>query len=460
MTSFRFRTLPAAILLGGTLVVAAPAARAAGPAAAASPAPVELTLPVGQAHLIDAPGVRRIAVGNGKTIQATALDQRQILVLPEAAGESSLHLWLRRGPPRVYRIRVVSSETGRLLAGVRTLLGEDTNLRAELVGERIVIEGEQPSAAQAARLQTLLETYPSLVSLVGEGGRERMIAMDVRMVEIKRSALENIGVRWDPSANGPSFGIVGDLHRGSAFDPGGRAAGAGLETGSGIAPFSALFGVASSIRSMINLLEQSGDAVVLAEPRLSCRSGATARFVAGGELPIPQAGNLGAVDVQFREYGIKFDISPVAGADGLIRAKVATEISSIDFDVHVKDVPGLLKRRAETEVRLRENETLIIAGLLRQDAAGSIDRVPGLGRVPVLGALFRSRAYREQQTDLVVFVTPRFVEDPSHEAQVQAAALDERMAAVRAVLAREPAPGRTDAGGSSLEWGSDADSFY
>src|SRR5690606_5495467 len=83
--------------------------------------PIELTLEVGQAHLIDAPGVRRIAVGNGKSIQATALDKRQVLVLPEAPGQSSLHLWPRRGPPLAYRIRVVSTETGRLLAGVRAL---------------------------------------------------------------------------------------------------------------------------------------------------------------------------------------------------------------------------------------------------------------------------------------------------------------------------------------------------
>lgn len=426
----------AAWLLGAP---AAAAADAAAPARGATEGPVELTLEVGQAHLIEAPGVRRIAVGNGKSIQATAIDKRQVLVLPEAPGQSSLHLWPRRGPPLAYRIHVVPSETGRLLAGVQALLGDEDNLHVGLVGERVVIEGERPSVAQAARLRTLMETYPTLVNLVGEAGRERMIAMDVRMVEIKRSALENIGVRWDAAANGPSFGVVGDIHRGSAFDPGGAAAGVGLETGSGVAPFSALFGIATSIRSMINLLEQNGDAVVLAEPRLSCRSGATARFVAGGELPIPQAGNLGAIDVQFKEYGVKFDISPVAGSDGLIRAKVATEISSIDFDVQVKDVPGLLKRRAETEVSLREGETLIIAGLLRQDASGNVDKVPGLGDVPVLGALFRSRMYREQQTDLVVFVTPRFVEDPALEASARREALDSRMAAVRDMLAGESA---------------------
>lgn len=447
------------VVLATIWIASLPAGATGDAGAGGRPAPdnpVELTLEVGQAHLIEAPGVRRIAVGNGKTIQATAIDKRQVLVLPEAPGQSSLHLWPRRGPPLAYRIHVIPAETGRLLAGVQAMLGHEANLRVGIVGERVVVEGEQPSVAQAARLRTLMETYPALVNLVGEAGRERMIAMDVRMVEIKRSALENIGVRWDPSANGPSFGIVGDIHRGSAFDPGGAAAGVGLETGSGVAPFSALFGIATSIRSMINLLEQSGDAVVLAEPRLSCRSGATARFVAGGELPIPQAGNLGAIDVQFKEYGVKFDISPVAGSDGLIRAKVATEISSIDFDVQVKDVPGLLKRRAETEVSLREGETLIIAGLLRQDAAGHVDKVPGLGDVPVLGALFRSRMYREQQTDLVVFVTPRFIEDPELEANARRQELDSRMAAVRDMLAGEGAgPQPTDESGNPY-----ADALY
>src|SRR5690606_3578821 len=115
----------AAWLLGAP---AAAAADAAAPARGATEGPVELTLEVGQAHLIEAPGVRRIAVGNGKSIQATAIDKRQVLVLPEAPGQSSLHLWPRRGPPLAYRIHVVPSETGRLLAGVQALLGDEDNL--------------------------------------------------------------------------------------------------------------------------------------------------------------------------------------------------------------------------------------------------------------------------------------------------------------------------------------------
>ncbi len=113
---------------------------------------------------------------------------------------------------------------------------------------------------------------------------------------------------------------------------------------------------------------------------------------------------------------MKFEVAPVASETGVIAAKIATEISAINFDVQVQDVPGLTKRRAETEVNLRENETLVIAGLLSEDASRSIDKVPGLGELPILGALFRSREFRNSKTELVVFITPRFV-SPGSEPQ-------------------------------------------
>ncbi len=229
---------------------------------------------------------------------------------------------------------------------------------------------------------------------------------------MKKSALKNLGVRWSGSANGPTYGLVGDFHRSAAMASADVASAAGLAARAAISPFASSFSLASSVTSMLNFLVSRGDAVILAEPRLSCRSGGTARFVAGGELPIPQSSGLGAVSVSFKEYGVKFDFSPTAGQDGMISARIATEISSVDFEVMVNEVPGLVKRRAETEVNLRENETLVIAGLLSENAARRIDQVAGLGDIPVLGELFRSRDFRSQKTDLVVFVTPRFVDTP------------------------------------------------
>lgn len=372
--------------------------------------PAPITLYVGEAHVIDEPNVRRIAVGNGKVLQATALDDRQVLVLPEAPGQSTVVLWGRSGPQRTYVFNVLPADTGRLLAEVQAMLGDTRKVGARVVGDKVLVEGAEVSEEVAARIAEIAKRYPQVVNLLPRVGQERMIAMDVKFIEIRRELLENLGVKWSPTAQGPTFQVVGDLHRSAALQPGGAAEGSGLQVSPRVPPFATSLSLVSSLSSMLNLLVQSGDAVILAEPRLSCRSGGSARFVAGGELPIPVAGALGTASVGFKEYGIKFDVSPVASDSGLIAAKIATEISAINFEVAVRQVPGLTKRRAETDVNLRENETLVIAGLLTEEGARNMDRVAGASELPVLGGLFRSRQFRDRQTELVVFVTPRFVE--------------------------------------------------
>ncbi len=403
---------------------AMPVGSFAGGLARAAVTPAQaLELYMGQAQVIEAGDVRRIVIGNGKVIQAVALDDGQVLVLPEGPGQSTLHLWGRDGTQRHIVVNVVAADGARVLAEVRAMLGPSANTTVRIVGDKLVVEGSIASDEQAARLAEVSRRYPQIVSLVARVGMQPMIAMDVRMVEIRRDVLESLGVRWSPNAAGPSFGIVGDLHRSAALRPGGPADGfGGIEIRPRVPPFATALGLATSIASMINLLAQNGDAVVLASPTLSCRSGGSARFVAGGELPIPYSTGIGSTSVIFKEYGVKFEVSPVATESGVIAAKIATEISAVNFDVMVKEVPGLTKRRAETEVNLREHETLVIAGLLSEESSRSIDRVPALGDLPVIGNLFRSRAFRDRQTELAVFVTPRFVEAQAGNTVTRAAA--------------------------------------
>jgi Flp pilus assembly secretin CpaC len=374
-----------------------------------APRPAPITLYVGEAHVLNEPGVRRIAVGNGKVLQATALDERQVLVLPEAPGQSTVLLWGRSGPERSYVFNVLAADTARIHAEVEALIAGARNVQARVVADKVIVEGVDVPEEVALRVAEIARRYPQVVNLLPRVGHERMIAMDVKFIEIRRELLENIGVKWGGAAQGPTFQVIGDAFRSPALRPGGAAEGSGLQIAPRIAPFAGSLSLVSSLSSMLNFLVQSGDALILAEPRLSCRSGGSARFVAGGELPIPISGALGTASVAFKEYGIKFDVSPVATESGLIAAKIATEISAINFEVAVKEVPGLTKRRAETDVNLREHETLVIAGLLSEEGARNMDRVAGASDLPVLGPLFRSRQFRDRQTELVVFVTPRFV---------------------------------------------------
>jgi pilus assembly protein CpaC len=371
----------------------------------------QISLVVGEAHLLSELQVKRIAVGNGKVIQATPLDEKQILLIPEAAGQSTLHVWSKSGGQSSYFITVVAADVNRLFQEVKAMVNGAANASVRIVGDKVVLEGANLSEETSQRLAEIAKRYPQIVNLVSKVGIERMIAIDVRMVEIKRSAVENLGVKWsDAGATGPAFGVIGDLHRSRALRSGGAADGVpGAPVQAYVPPFASAISFATSISSMLQFMVQNGDAAILAEPRLSCRSGGTARFVAGGELPIPHTTGLGQTSVSFKEYGIKFDVSPVANESGMISAKIATEISAINPSVMVKDVPGLIKRRAETDVNLRENETLVIAGLITNDISQNVDKVAGLGDIPILGKLFRSRKFQEDQTELVVLITPRFV---------------------------------------------------
>ena len=176
---------------------------------------------------------------------------------------------------------------------------------------------------------------------------------------------------------------------------------------------------------------QSGEAAVLAEPRLSCRSGGSARFVAGGELPIPVLGGNGSASVQFKEYGVRFEVSPTVNDQGVISASLQAEISSINPEVSVREVPGLRKQSAATEVNLREGETLVIAGMLSNEISGTIDKVPGLGDLPILGKLFRSRRFQNRETELIVLITPRLHVEGSTLGAEQAADMAQRLESLR-----------------------------
>ena len=409
----------------------------ARPVPFAQAAPIVINLVVGQAYVLDEANVRRIAVGNGRVVQVTALDRRQILLLPEAAGQSTLHLWGRSGIEREYLINVAATDAKRTAIEINRLLDHSPRVTAHAVGDKVVLDGSSPTEEDAFRSAEIARRYPQAISLISRGGYERMIDMEVRMIEIGRNALARLGVRWQSGSgipyaiDGPAFGLIGDFKRSDAFKPGGDAEAAGFAVRPRISPFATTASLVTSLTSMVDLLVQNGDAAILAEPRLSCRSGGSARFVAGGELPIPVIGSNGSASVQFKEYGVRFEVSPTVNQEGVISASLQAEISSINPEVSVRNVPGLRKQSAATEVNLREGETLVIAGMLSNEISGTIDRVPGLGDLPILGKLFRSRRFQNRETELIVLITPRLHAGGSTLGAEQGADMAQRLEALR-----------------------------
>jgi len=384
----------------------------AAPLTAAEIQTHDLTLFRGEAKVLNEPGVRRMAVGDGEVLQASLLDGRQVLVLASEEGQSSLHLWRRDGTESSYSITVVSSDAGRTLGEVRAMIGESKNISARIVGDKIVLEGNDVTGEQARRLEEVAKRYPQIVNLISMVGLERMVAIDVSILEFRKTALRDLGIRWNTrEVDGPNYGIVGDVHRSGALGPGGPGNGVlpGVPTGDLVSPFASYFGLTSTITSIISAAVNNGDATFLAEPRLTCKSGSSAKFLAGGEVPIPLANGFGNVTVQFKPYGVKLEVTPVVSDSGVVTTSVLTELSAVDPSLSVGAIPAFITRRTETDVNLRAGQSLVISGLFDGSSTKSLEKVPGIGDIPVIGELFRSRQYRRNKTELVIFLTPRIL---------------------------------------------------
>lgn len=377
----------------------------------------EIDMFVGESRVFPTPGVARIAVGNGSLLTAAALDGKEIILFANGAGTSSLFVWHGDGRYQRLKINIVAGDASRQAREIAAFLTTIPRAKATVVGSNVILEGEDLSDEEQAKVDLLIQRYPQIVNFTNKIGWERMVAMDVKVVEFPISLLREVGLKWTSTGGAALAGIWAPARRG-----GSGPYQVNIVTGENGLPITGPDGTKPTLPSglnaiallnlglnaQLNLLAQEGQASVLAEPQLTARNGATAHFVAGGELPYGVTTRDGTTII-FKEYGIKLDITPRVGSSGAIRATIDAEVSSVDSSVSTVFGPALIKRQTKTEFNLREGQTLVLSGLLQRDSNTTVDKVPVLGDLPVLGALFRSKRYQNKETELVIFVTPHFV---------------------------------------------------
>jgi len=385
--------------------------------------PDALTMYTGQALVKDAPGpLKRVAVGNGKLIQVKVIGNRQMVLIANSPGDTSLQLWLADGSQRSVAVHIVTGNSNQVAGLVQQLLGDGSTVSVNAVGGNVVLSGNNLAPQDVAHVQAIKKLYPQVLDFTSANAVDMkpMVMMQVRIMEFDKNALNQVGIKWDSVIAGPSGGLVHDWKTNPLYRvPSNGFTGVDGTGGTVALPLrvpgtAAYFGIATSITSQINLLEQDGKAWELATPELSARSGGVADFLVGGEVPIPvNGGVLGETQVEYKEYGIKLHIAPVVGSDGDIATDIATEVSKIDPTVTVQGYPGFLTRRADTQVNVHEGQTIVISGLVDAQGAKDYDRLPLLGDIPILGALFRSHDFQAKRTELVVFVTPIVIDADS-----------------------------------------------
>jgi pilus assembly protein CpaC len=310
--------------------------------------------------------VQRVAVGDTTIADVRVLGRSEILILGKQPGETSLLLWEKKtDPPKSYRIQV----------------------------------------------------NPPLSSVTPLSGQ---VMVDVKFVELSKKVLKETGINLISQSN-ITFGV---------FAPGSLSkvtrAAAGITTEAGV-PFSNAFHLVmgssgNSALGLFALLESNGLAHTLAQPSMTVVSGQTASFMAGGEFPIPIAQSLGQVTISYKQYGIRLVFTPTVFSKERIAIKLAPEVSELDFSNSVTSsgvsVPAILTRRAETTIELGDGESFVIAGLISRNFNDAVDKVPGLGDLPILGAFFRSTRFAREDKELVIIVTPTLVRPLAAKAEL------------------------------------------
>jgi len=415
MRTPRFLILLAA-LLGGLQI--AGIAGAAEPSASPT---TEISLYMGEVKTLPVSRIQRIAIGNGKLITTNVLE-KELLLLGEMAGRTSMMIWTTDGKELKYTVNVIPNDISDIQRRLSALLVNMPGIKVDRVGQHVVVTGNA-SKLDLSRIASIAGLFPQALNMVREEEvtMKRMVYLKLQIVEMKKSLAENIGIQWDTQINGPGAGAAIDFRTNDLFrvpkdppsqftPPPGGASSLPLS----LTSFRGYFGIATAITSRINLAVANGDAWVLATPELSTRSGGEAKFLAGGQIPVvTPASGLSPATVTYKDYGIKLSIKPVADDKGYVSSAVTTEVSTIDNSVAINNQPGFLTRQTDSEINVQAGQTMVISGLVNQDLARDVNSVPWLGQLPILGPLFRSTGFKSGRTDLVIFVTPTVVDPTS-----------------------------------------------
>lgn len=355
-----------------------------------------------------------IVVGDPETADVNALSDRTLYVLGRKLGTTNVTLF----DDNKNLLAVIDVEVTHDLSGLREALKQavpGANLKVRSVNGRVLLEGEVPSAPAAEKVMTVAKDFAGDdVTNSFSITANQQVNLEVRMVEVARSAGKELGFNWNLISNGN--GYAQGLGQAQAAGGSGLGLAAAASALSGLVPFGTV--VANILENgtspdlLITALEERRLARRLAEPNLTALSGQTASFNAGGQVPVQTCeGSLQdqTCSVTYKDFGVILNFTPTVMDDGLINLQLNPTVSEIDPSLSYNGNPGFTVRTANTSVELRDGQSFAIAGLLQSLNAKEARQVPWVGNVPVVGTLFRSSNFQKKESDLVIIITPRLV---------------------------------------------------
>jgi pilus assembly protein CpaC len=376
-----------------------------------------LALGVGKSIVIDLPrDIKDVLVADPKIANAVVRSAQRAYIIGAAVGQTNIVFFDAAGQ----QIAAYDIAVKRDLNGVRAALKQtlpNADIQIEGVGDGVMLSGSVATpieAQQAGELAGRLVGGPDkVVNSIAVRGRDQVM-LKVTVAEVARSIIKQMGIDLSASLNYGNSVVT--FNNSNPFTANGQPL-------VGTNALTTAFGSTPSVKATLRAMESAGVVRTLAEPNLTAISGEAATFIAGGEFPIPTgvtcqttaAGSVGqcAPSIAFKKFGISLNFTPVVLTEGRISLHVMTEVSEVSNDNSINisgiSVPSIKTRRAETTVEIPSGGSMAMAGLIQQQTKQAINGLPGLSTLPVLGTLFRSRDYANNQTELMVLVTPYVV---------------------------------------------------
>ncbi|MBW2439774.1 MAG: type II and III secretion system protein family protein [Deltaproteobacteria bacterium] len=366
--------------------------------------------------------VKRVSIADPEIADLVMLSPQEIYITGKASGVTNLTLWQNGTISEVYDLEV-SFDISRLKQKLNEMLPEEKELRVIASHNSVTLSGRVSSAASLSQAMALAEAYApgkgkekQQVNNLVEVGGVHQVMLEVRIAEMSRSLIKRLGVNFS-YINGDDFGVstLGGLTQLVKPDLANIASGGPF--GLFVTPsVNALFRFQSGNSTwtgFVDALKQDGLIKILAEPTLITLSGQSAEFLAGGEFPVPVPQGLGTVAIEYKPFGVGLSFTPTVLSNNKINIKVTPEVSELDFStarlIEGFLVPGLSTRRASTVIELGDGQSFAIAGLLKETIRDNVQKYPLLGDIPIIGALFRSREFQKNETELVIIATPHLV---------------------------------------------------
>jgi len=383
-----------------------------------------ILMSVGASRVVNLPArMTDVIVANPDVADVHVRSQTQIYILAKAPGETAITVTSASGKA-LYSATVRVGNNLTSMDQMLKLAMPEADITVSKMNGLYLLTGTVKAPEDAAEAERLVEAFAGGGDKVTVVSRLRtatplQVNLQVRFAEVSRNLIHQVGTNITGlgTGSGSFSGYIGRSTRNAITDNGFVAGPVGNITRSWefnqpsdsrttVGFIAKMFGM--DVAGALDLAETTGLATTLAQPNLTSLSGETASFLAGGEYPYTINNGTQGNSIEFKQYGVQLAFTPTVLADGRISLRVRPTVSSLDFSINA-GVPALKSRSAETTVELGSGQAFMIAGLLSNGTANNIDKVPGLGNLPILGSLFKSRRYQRDETELVIVVTPYLV---------------------------------------------------